>query len=206
MRLGARVEVAQEPVAAPAGRTERTPRYGVDRLLALQRTTGNAAVGRLLRRPVAGAATASASATTPTAREWFEERVRERWGVGVVRAGTEADQVAEMRRTTGTADPSPTAISGWQAWDPAAASDLYADILAGFDAMGAVLGGVPEVAEIRFLAVDYDNDAGGAVSRPQHGASYSGGLLSVFRRIEGANWPLPEGRSTTVVNAPVTTG
>lgn len=121
--------------------------------------------------------------------------MRNRFGVARVRTGTEADQVAEMRRMTPTADPSPTAITGWQVWEPEAASDLYADITAGFEAASRVFGGIPDVNEIRFLDSDYDNVGGTAERRQDHGAHYSGGIISIFRRLETASWALPEGAS-----------
>lgn len=80
--------------------------------------------------------------------------MRNGFGVARVRTGTVADQVAEMRRLTPTADPSPTAITGWQAWEPDAGSDLYADVTAGFEAIARVFGGTPDVNEIRFLDSD----------------------------------------------------
>ncbi len=158
-------------------------------MLALQRAAGNAAVTKLLRqdRPAAGA--------TGTARERFEARLRDRWGIAAVRTGTEADQVREMRSMTPTAEAAPTSIAGWQQWDPGQGSDLYDDILAAFEDMGTALGGIPDVRELRFLAVDYENEGGAATARPTHGATYGAGVLDVFHRLETATWPLPQGRS-----------
>ena len=122
--------------------------------------------------------------------------MRERWSVANVRTGTEANQVEEMRRGTADALPAPASISGWQEWDPGPDSDLYDDILDAFENMGFVLGGVPEVTDLRFLDVDYENVGGTAAARPDHGATYGDGRLNVFRRMETSGWRLPEGRSS----------
>jgi hypothetical protein len=188
------------------GSATRPP--GEERVLALQSSAGNAAVGTLMRwvgwLPFVDPQVVFAAAVP--ARLRFEQTMRDRFGVARVRAGTEADQVAEMRRFTPTADPSPTAIPGWQAWDPDLASDLYADIVAGFEAVARALGGTPAVSEIRFLESDYENVAGAAQRQQRHGAHYSGGLLSIFRRSETAPWALPEGASRPGAWAPVTYG
>jgi hypothetical protein len=169
----------------------------VARLLALQSAAGNGAVRALLARQ---------PTTTVAPRAAFESRMRARYGVTTVRAGTETDQVAEMRSQTPTAEASPTSISGWQAWDPAASSDLYDPVSAGFDAVARSLGGIPDVTEIRFLDTDYVNDAGTARRETSHGAHYGAGVLTIFRRIESAGWPLPDGRSTAAARAGVISG
>jgi hypothetical protein len=188
-------------IAAPAPQRSApgapAPR-GLSPLLALQRSAGNAAVTRLLRTPT--------TKTAPSARERFETQLRTRWGVSSVRTGTEADQLDEMRRMTPSGAPSPSAIPGWQAWEPGTDSHLYEDILAAFDAMSAALGGIPAVNDVRFEAADYDNVDGSARARVQTGASYSAGLLNVFARIEHADWPLPEGRSSSAAPAAATSG
>jgi hypothetical protein len=180
----------------------------VVRILALQRTAGNAAVGRLLRAPldVLSPGQGTAPAAPLTARQRFEAELRDRWAVAGVRAGTEADQVAEMRHMTPDADPAPTAIAGWQQWDPDANSDIYDDILDAFETMAFVLGGIPEVHDVRFLAVDYGNVSGTAQAQPRHGATYGAGLLNVFHAFEGATWNLPQGRSTAGAPAGLSSG
>jgi hypothetical protein len=180
--------------AAPAAPAPR----GLAGVLALQRSAGNAAVTRLLRVP--------GTQTAPTARERFEARLRARWGVASVRAGTEADQIAEMRRMTPSDESSPTSITGWQSWDPGSDSPLYDDILAAFEAMGSALGGIPEVRDVRFQAVDYNNVEGNARAFPHNGATYGSGLLNVFAAIQQADWPLPAGRSTSAAPAAATVG
>jgi hypothetical protein len=177
-------------------RSARPP--GEERVLALQASAGNAAVATLMRDTAVAAPAGS--------RRAFEQTMRSRFGVARVRAGTEADQVADMRRFTPTADPSPTSISEWTAWDPAATSDLYADITAGFEATTRALGGIPEVTEIRFLDSDNENVGGTAERRQRHGANYSGGILSIFKRVETAPWALPEGASRPGRPAAVTYG
>lgn len=197
-------ELVDAPATARTATPAQTPfatQSPHARLLELQRRAGNRALGRMLQR----SPNATSAATTTTARQWFEQRMQERWGVPV-RAGTEADQVAEMRRMTPASQASPSSIGAWTAWDPGPASDIYGDIDAGFDQMASVLRGISEVRELRFLDTDYENRGGTAHPEPGHGATYSAGLLQVFRRLETANWPLPEGRSTTVVKAPITTG
>jgi hypothetical protein len=200
------------PAPRPPGRDRSWPSGGpppaVARLLSLQRSAGNAAVTRLLRAPLTAAPTGAPAlpAGTLTARARFEAQLRNRWSVASVRTGTEADQLAEMRRMTPEADPAPSSILAWQAWDPGPDSDLYDDILDAFEAMGTALGGIPEVNELRFLAVDYRNVSGGATALPDNGATFGAGLLDVFRRIERASWPLPEGRSSGASAAPLSAG
>jgi hypothetical protein len=208
----ARVATSARP---PRGR-DRTPATGgpppaVARLLDLQRSAGNAAVTRLLRAPLTAPPTAAGPATTPapgatTARARFEAQLRNRWSVASVRAGTEADQLAEMRRMTPSSQPAPSSIGAWQAWDPDPDSDLYDDILDAFEAMGAALGGIPDVNDLRFAATDYENVGGTAEARPRHGATYGAGLLNVFSRIEGMSWGLPDGRSSAGAPAGVSFG
>lgn len=207
----------QERVAAPTPRQPRRPRATEDsdraqpphiaRLLALQRSAGNAAVNRLLhRRPLDSPTLTPPPPAATTARQRFEAQMRDRWSVANVGAGTEAGQVREMRAMTPSAQPAPSSISGWQAWDPDPDSDLYDDILDAFELMGFVLGGIPEVNDLRFLAVDYENVGGVAQARPRHGATYSAGLLNVFQRLERASWPLPQGRSAPGAPAQLATG
>jgi hypothetical protein len=109
-----------------------------------------------------------------------------------------------MRRMTPSREQSPTSIEGWQAWDPPAESELYADIEAGFEAMARVLGGTPAVRELRFVESDYENVGGRAQRREEHGAYFSGGLLSIFKRMENMTWRFAAGRSTEQVRAPIT--
>ncbi|HYH88168.1 MAG TPA: hypothetical protein VEX67_02975 [Solirubrobacteraceae bacterium] len=202
----------REATAAPS-----EPRRGSDpaakppavaRLLALQRSAGNAAVNRLLRIPLDQPRVTSPpeARVRGNGRQRFEAQLRDRWGVANVRTGTEAHQIDQMRRSTPDADPSPTSISGWQEWDPGPDNELYDDILDAFEVMGFVLGGVPEVNELRFLASDYENVRGTAQARPRHGATYGGGLLNIFQPTETMTWRLPQGRSTPGAPAAVVAG
>jgi hypothetical protein len=204
---------APGPVARPPRASSpavaRTARAapGIGRLLDLQRSAGNAAVARLLRAPLSAPPTAPAPAgVAPTARERFAAHLQTRWSVASVGTGTEADQLAEMRRMTPSAEAAPSSIAGWQAWDPGPDSDLYDDILDAFEAMAAAVGGIPEVNELRFAATDYENVGGTAQARPRHGATYGAGRLNVFARIEHAAWELPEGRSSAAAPAAVSAG
>jgi hypothetical protein len=175
----------------------------------LQHSAGNAAVTRLLRIPLDLPTRPSAppvQRTLSNGRRRFEAQMRDRWGVRKVTTGTEANQIDEMRRSTPDVDPSPTSISGWTSWDPGPDNDFYDDILDAFEMMGFVLGGVPDVNEIRFLATDYVNVQGRAEARPRHGATYGGGLLSIFRPAETMTWRLPTGRSTAGSPAGISAG
>jgi hypothetical protein len=175
-------------------------------VLALQRSAGNAAVTRLLRRPLDSPTASPPPPAATTARQRFEAQLHDRWSVANVGAGTEANQVREMRAMTPTAQAAPASIPGWQTWDPGPDSDLYADILDAFELMAFVLGGIPEVNDLRFLAVDYENVGGTAQARPRHGATYGAGLLNIFQRFENASWPLPMGRSAPGTPAQLGTG
>jgi hypothetical protein len=180
-------QVPEPPVAEP-----------LSGVLQLQRLAGNRAVGHILREVQTRRRAARA-----TKRAEFEKTMRDRFGVGVVRAGTEADQLAEMEAATGTGEQAPRAISGWKAWEPRENSGLYAGILAGFESMARVLGGIPEVREIRFLETNYENEGGTAVQREKHGAHMGGGVLTIFHKIENTSWMLPEGASTATAKASV---
>jgi hypothetical protein len=200
------------PSQAPATRRARprpeTAAPAVGRVLALQRSAGNAAVTRLLRSPLDWPRVGAPPAprTLANGRQRFVAQLRDRWGVANVSVGTEAHQIDQMRRSTPDVDPSPTSISGWQEWDPGPDNDLYDDILDAFEVMGFALGGVPEVNELRFLATDYENVRGTATARPRHGATFGGGLLNVFQPTETLTWRLPQGRSTPGAPAAVTVG
>ena len=183
--MRARVEPAERP-ATPAAAPAALQRPG---LLQLQRAAGNAAVRRLLARK-----------DTPkkgeTKRAAFERVMRDRYGVGSVRAGTEADLIEEMRRSTPEGQTVPSAIKDFVTWNPGPDHALYADLQGGFEDVARVFGGTPEVREIRFLEADYENNAGTAERKIAHGAFYSAGLMAVFKLFEIAAWSLAEGVST----------
>jgi hypothetical protein len=195
-----------EPSRSTQGREPSSLPPHVAGVLALQRSAGNAAVNRLLRIPLDPPTVTSAPQAPTTARERFEAQLHSRWSVANVATGTEANQVEEMRRMTPDTQPAPTSVAGWQEWDPGPNSELYDDILDAFEIMALVVGGIPEVHDLRFLAVDYENVGGTAQARPRHGATYSAGLLDIFRRLETAGWPLPQGRSSAGAPAQIGTG
>ena len=170
------------PVAAPGA--EQRPG-----LLRLQQAAGNAAVGRLLARK-------EPAKKAETRRAAFERVMHDRYGVGAVRAGTEADLIEEMRRSTPEGQAVPSSIKDFVAWNPGPDHALYADLEAGFADVARVFGGTPEVREIRFLEADYENNAGAAERKVEHGAFYTAGLLAVFKLFEIAAWSLAEGVST----------
>lgn len=208
-------ERAERPAArVPSRGSALAARVGEDsvaeRLLALQRNVGNAAVNRLLRIPAAssGSATAAppASAPTRTLRARFEQQLHNRWAVADVGTGTEQQQIDWMRASTPTGQVSPANISGWQQWDPGPDDELYYDILDAFEALASAIGGIPPVERLRFHATDYQNVGGTATAQANVGAWYSGGTLEIFSRFATMSWPLPEGRSVRGAPAAVTYG
>jgi hypothetical protein len=71
--------------------------------------------------------------------------------------------------------------SVWTAWNPGADSAVYDWILSAFTAFAAALGGVPNVQEVGFYAMDYGlNDAGELEPEPDVLAAYGGGRMAVY--------------------------
>jgi hypothetical protein len=86
--------------------------------------------------------------------------------------------------------------SQWKPWDPGGASEVYEAILEGFERLAEEFGGTPPVHQVWFFEQDYEfNSQGDVVPNPEAGASFGGGILTVYRRITHGG-VLPIARST----------
>ena len=164
-------------------------------LLRLQRLAGNRAVSRvaagapaalsafaLQRQPRVGTTTRAATA---------QSRLRQRWGVRVARAGTLAEQAAELIRygTVPRATPQADAermlqAAGWASWAPAPDHRVWDDLAQAFDDVGGAFGGVPRIDRILFFRTAWRYDAAGSggptlTPHQEEGAYVSGTTMGV---------------------------
>jgi hypothetical protein len=164
--------------------------------LSLQRLAGNRAVRRVVagdpaavaafgvqRQPSVGAATTRAATA--------QGRLRQRWGVRVIRAGTCAEQAAELIRygTVPRSTPREDAermlqTAGWASWAPAPDHGLWDDLVSAFNDVGGAFGGTPRIERILFFqtAWRYDPTASGGPTLAPHeeeGAYVSGTTMGV---------------------------
>ena len=187
-------ETATERPAAPSAPLTA-------RVLQLQGTIGNRAVGRLLRQTPSASASAPAPAAAAPAvtagpgemtREHFERTMFWRFGVPLVRNGTEREMIV---RTTRRGVTPPTALPGWHDWNPGPSSTVYQAIVDAFEDIDRTFGGVPDVREIVFFDADYDWNGTAFVRRSDVGASFGAGHLTIHRAIESHSKGLPVARS-----------
>ncbi len=148
-------------------------------------------VGRgLLRQP----ATAAAAQPAGMTRREFEEVMKRRFGVIRIATGTLQEQ-ATLLMPRGGAPPGGIQLPNWSAWDPGNDSPTYGWIIEAFERFNVDIGGVPPVQEILFFESHYDvNQAGTAIPRPDVGASFGAGHLTIYRAVSREQ-PLPIGRS-----------
>jgi hypothetical protein len=166
--------------------------------LAMQRQAGNRAVAELagrdpvaLRRAVGVQRQPVADKRPSTRAAHAEDRLRQRWGVRTIRAGTIEEQAAELirygtvPRTTAPADVERMLrTAGWASWTPSADHGVWDDLVQAFDAVGGVFGGVPKIDRILFFQTAWRHDpgaAGGPALAPQQeeGAYVSGTTMGV---------------------------
>jgi hypothetical protein len=159
----ARRDTSARPPAAARG-----PVSPAHRVLALQRTAGNRATTALI------------------GRAQLAQRLRDRYGVQAVAAGTKAQQLEELRAGAAGKDHPPADIPAWQAWDPGTSHAVYGDIEAAFDDMARVLGGIPAVREVRFFQSAYEIAGGAVVEKPGIAADFGGGVLSIYEELTHA--------------------
>ncbi len=187
-----------------------------DRALLLQRHAGNRAMARLAESDPAALATIAvqrrpvADTRTPTAAGTAGDRLR-RWGVRTIRAGTLAEQAAELIRYGTVPRATPPAdvermlqAAGWASWAPPADHGLWKDLAQAFDDVGGVFGGVPKIERILFFQTAWEHDpaaSGGPVLKPhkEEGAYVSGTTMGVNEHGTAAQMNLPTAttRSTT---------
>jgi uncharacterized protein DUF4157 len=137
------------------------------------------------------------AATAPMTRAEFEAAVRQRFGVQSVRTGTLVEQEQQSTRRGAPIAPKidPTT---WRPWDPGGSAETYGWIVASLESMSANFGGIPQVKEIVFFEVAYEqNTSTGAVeAHPETGASYGAGVMIVYHSGIARPSPFPMGRSS----------
>jgi Domain of unknown function (DUF4157) len=175
-----------------------------------------ASLPQIARQPRPNPQTASPLATSsspsPMTRAEFEVTVRQRFGVPTVRTGTLQEQ---EQKSTRRGAPIPPHINPatWHSWDPGSASEIYRWIISSLESVSANFGGIPNVQEIVFFEVEYDQDttSGAVVARPEVGASYGAGVMTIFHSgisrwaafpTERSSTQPPQNRPTAVVQTP----
>jgi hypothetical protein len=174
----------------------RQPRWSPGGALTMQRLAGNRAVRRIAegdpaalaavgvqRQPAAGARTTRAATA--------QGHLRTRWGVRTIRAGTLAEQAAELIRFGTVPRSTPQAdtermlqAAGWASWAPAADHGVWDDLVRAFDDVGGAFGGAPRIERILFFQTAWRYDAmgsGGPTLAPhqEEGAYVSGTTMGV---------------------------
>jgi hypothetical protein len=164
--------------------------------LHMQRLVGNRAVRRIAQGDPAALATVGVQrqptvGSTTTRAASAQERLRRRWGVRIIRAGTLSEQAVELIRYGTVPRSTPQAdaermlqAAGWTSWSPAADHGLWDDLVKAFDDVGGVFGGTPRIERILFFKTGWRHDpagSGGPVLAPHddEGAYVSGTTMGV---------------------------
>jgi hypothetical protein len=195
---------------------ERWP-WSREGALTMQRRAGNramtglarsdpgalAAVG-VQRRPRAGTKVATRAGVA-------EDRLRRRWGVRTIRAGTMAEQAAELVRYGTVPRSTPAAdvermlrAASWTSWAPPPDHGLWDDLTRAFDDVAGAFGGVPKIDSILFFRTAWKHEpaaSGGPVLEPaqEEGAYVSGTTMGINEHGTRDQMMLPTAttRSTT---------
>ncbi len=122
------------------------------------------------------------AATSPMTRTEFETALKDRFGIQTVRTGTLEEQERRSTRR-GASIPPKIDPAAWKSWDPGSSAEAYGWIVAALDRMATKFGGIPQVREIIFFDVHYEqNTSTGAVeAHPMVGASYGAGEMTIYR-------------------------
>jgi hypothetical protein len=127
----------------------------------------------------------------PTRAGVAEDRLRQRWGVRTIRAGTVAEQAAELVRYGVVPRSTPPAdvermlqAAGWTSWAPPPDHGVWDDLVKAFDDVGGVFGGVPNIERILFFRTAWEHDpaaSGGPKLQPhqEEGAYVSGTTMGI---------------------------
>ena len=137
-----------------------------------------AAVG-VQRQPAAAAPAATRAAAA-------EDRLRRRWGVRTIRAGTIQEQAAELIRYGTVPRSTPPAevermlrAAGWTSWAAPADHGVWDDLVQAFDDVGGAFGGVPKIERILFFQTAWRHDPGASdgprLERQQEEGAYVSG-------------------------------
>jgi hypothetical protein len=94
-----------------------------------------------------------------------QDRLRQRWGVRTIRAGTLAEQAAELIRYGTVPRSTPPAevermlrAASWTSWAPPPDHGLWDDLARAFDDVGGAFGGVPKIDRILFFQTAWRHD------------------------------------------------
>jgi hypothetical protein len=162
----------------------------------LQRLAGNRAVARLAGGdPVAVAAVRvqrqPVDTTSSTRAGAAQDRLRRRWGVRTIRAGTIEEQAAELIRYGTVPRSTPPSdvermlrAASWATWAPDPDHGLWDDLVRAFDDVGGVFRGVPRIERILFFQTAWRHEpaaSGGPRLEPyqEEGAYVSGTTMGV---------------------------
>jgi hypothetical protein len=203
--------VVQQRERAPTTREANAPSSDAEReadAVARHVEAGETPVTRISRQPLAlyrlpapGASAAPAANTGEMTRAEFESVMKRKFGVTRFITGTKDQQTASLTPQGGMPRGG-IDLPNWRAWEPGAASPVYASIIESFGDFNREIGGVPMVREIVFFDTAYELKAGVAVARPNDGASYGAGQLTIYRAGVEANKALPIARSNAKGNYP----
>jgi hypothetical protein len=180
-----------------------------DGALMMQRRAGNRAMGRLAEgdpKALAAIGVQRQSVTgtrAPTRAGVAEDRLRQRWGVRTIRAGTVAEQAAELVRYGIVPRSTPPAevermlqVAGWTSWAPPPDHGVWDDLVKAFGDVGGAFGGVPNIERILFFRTAWEHDAtasGGPRLRPgqEEGAYVSGTTMGINEHGTAEQMALP---------------
>jgi Domain of unknown function (DUF4157) len=155
-------------------------------------------VARQIKPKSPPTAPAVPSSPTPMTRADFEATVLQQFGVSIVRTGTLQEQ--ELRATRRGAPIQPHIDPAvWHSWDPGSSSEIYRWIISSIESVSTNFGGIPNLREILFFEVEYEQDptTGAMITRPQVGASYGAGEMTIYRTGTSRSAAFPTQRSST---------
>ena len=189
----------------------------VGELFRLQRSAGNRAVARSLiaatgRTKQSAVRSVQQQATPnpagPMTRDRFVETLRSRYGIGLVRAGTFAEQ-EKINNQPNVAPAGRLTQAAWRPWDPGASSGIYESILESFADFESSLGGIPPVDGLLFFDTAFMIDATthAVVPDASVGAEFGAGRMDVYRSgiagSMGTRRGIPVGRSLSTGQYPL---
>lgn len=110
-------------------------------------------------------------------RAEFDQYLRDYFGVQDIHTGTQTEQEVSLTRH---GRPAPS-IPNWESWDPGTSSADYAHIIQAIEDVAATFGAIPTIRTVVFFKMDYEpNAASVGIARPDVGASFGGGKLTIF--------------------------
>lgn len=143
-------------------------------------------------------------AAGPMTRADFETKMRNDFGVFIIKTGTLADQRKEM----GITKRPEVVLPNWTSWDPGAASETYQHIVDSFEQFNTTFSGFPTVNSITFYNMYYELSGNTATASSGVGASFGARDMNIYAATTSANKGLPMARSNatgTYQNKPIAT-